>query len=209
MNYLIFLLLLIVPFSSHAVEPDAFIQEFHIITDLVINISRLVGFILFGLGWWSITKNAANPQQHPLSRSLWTMIAGASLCIAGVLYAMFSTSMFGDVVVANNSALALNTQAFQNMTGQLSTSGPGGVLAKIMPKATAGMILSVVYLIGVISFIKGVYIVKDAGEMSQAGGNSHGVRAVTHMLAGVVAMNFEKFGCLLDQSFGVGMFCPT
>jgi hypothetical protein len=208
MNPLI-LILLFVPFSASAVEPNVFIQEMHVVTDLIINISRLSGLILFGLGWWSITKNAENPQQHPLARSLWTMTAGASLCIGGVIYAMVATSVFGDVVIANNSALALNTQAFQNMTGTFNADVAGGVLEKIMPKATAGMVLSVVYLIGVISFIKGVYIVKDSGEMNQAGNMSHGMKAITHMFAGIIAMNFEKFGCLLDQSFGVGLFCPV
>ncbi len=209
MKYLLVLFLVIFSGSVNAADPAVVLNEFKVYTDFAINVGRLVGFILFGVSWYALKKNADNPNQYPLSTVIWGMISGLLLQIAGVLYSAFYNSFMGESRALDNSFLALDTAAVNQMAG-VATSGNTSILSKMVPPETMSMILAVLYFIGVISFLKGIYLVKDVGQQSQMGdGKGAGGKALVHMVAGFIAMHVTFFGCALEASFGFGLMCTS
>lgn len=208
MKYLIVLAVLMFSTNVYAVDSDAVLLEFKIYTDFVVNLFRLIGFILFGVSWYTLKKNAENPNQYPLSRVVWGMISGVLLQIGGVLYSAFYNSFMGESKALDNSFLALDINAINQLTGV--AGGANSLLGKMVPTETMSMILGALYFIGVISFLKGIYLVKDVGQENQMGeGKGAGGRAVVHMVAGFIAMHATYFGCALEASFGFGLMCTT
>jgi len=86
----------------------------------------------------------------------------------------------------------------------------GTILDKMLVEPLVAMILAVLYFIGVVSFLKGIYLIKDVGQQNSMGdGKSSGTRALVHMVAGFIAMHVTFFGCALEASFGFGLMCST
>jgi predicted membrane channel-forming protein YqfA (hemolysin III family) len=208
MKYLIAVTLLLFTNSVFAADPDVVLAEFKVMTDFAINVGRLVGFILFAMSWMTLKKNAENPNQYPLSTVIWGMISGLFLQIAGVLYSAFYNSFMGTSKALTNNFLALDPSSIVSLSGGANSTT--SILGKMVPPETMTMILAVLYFIGVISFLKGIYLVKDTGQQNNQGsGQSAGTRAVVHMVAGFIAMHPTFFGCALEASFGFGLMCPS
>jgi hypothetical protein len=208
MKYIAVFFLLLFSSSASAVEYTAVLAEFKVYTDFAINVGRLIGFILFGMSWYSLKKNADNPNQYPLSTVLWGMISGLFLQIAGVLYSAFYNSFMGESQALDNSFLALDIAAINQMSGV--ATGTNSILGKMVPPETMSMVIGILYFIGVLSFLKGIYLVKDVGQQNNMGdGKSAGGKAIVHMVAGFIAMHITKFGCALEASFGFGLMCTS
>jgi hypothetical protein len=207
MKYL-FLLSLIL-FSSGAAAADSadVLAEFKVFTNFAINLGRLVGFILFGVSWYALKKNAENPNQYPLSMVIWGMISGVLLQIAGILYSAFYNTFMDESKSLDNSFLALDVDSINSLAGTDETTS---ILGQMVPAETMAMILGLLYFIGVLSFLKGIYLIKDTGQQNNhGGGESSGGKAVVHMVAGFIAMHITYFGCAVEASFGFGLMCPT
>lgn len=208
MKYLLLIGLLLFSVDSHASNTENLMLEFKIYTDFVINVFRVIGFILFGVSWYTLKKNVENPNQYPLSRVVWGMISGLLLQIAGILYSAFYNSFMGDAKELDNSFLALDISAINQMSGVAGNSS--SILGSMIPTETMAMVLAVLYFIGVISFLKGIYLVKDIGQQNQMGeGRGAGGRAIVHMIAGFIAMHATYFGCAVEATFGFGLMCTT
>jgi hypothetical protein len=208
MKYLFLLSLIIFSGSAAAAENVAILNEFKVYTNFAINVGRLAGFILFAVSWYTLKKHAENPNQYPLSMVIWGMVSGLFLQIAGMLYSAFYNTFMGTAEVLDNSFLALDVDAINSMAGASGTTQ--SILGRMVPAETMAMVLGVLYFIGVLSFLKGIYLVKDTGQQNnQGGGESSGGKAIVHMVAGFVAMHVTFFGCAIEASFGFGLMCPT
>lgn len=206
----IVLAVLLVLFSSDlfAVSADSIVLEFKAFTDFAIHLGRLIGFVLFGLSWYAINKHATNPNQYPLSLPLWGMASGLFLQLAGILHSAFYNTITAENKPLDNSFLALDPAAINQMMGSV---GADSVLGRMVPPDTMAMIIAVFYFIGVCSFLKGCFLIKDLGNPSaqNQGGSSVGGRVSVHLIAGFIGMHLSLFGCAIERSFGFGLMCVT
>jgi len=202
----IIVVLLLMSTNTYAADVDSVMTEFKVFTDFSINVARLVGFILFGASIYTLKKRADNPNQYPLSMAVYGMISGVFLQIAGFIYTMFYNTMLGVGETPTNKFLALDISSLNALTGG---SAQHSLLGKMVPAETMSMVLAVLYFVGAVSFLKGIYLIKDMGQPNTAGGSSSGKLVIVHMGAGLVAMHVTFFGCMLEASFGFGLMCTT
>jgi hypothetical protein len=172
---------------------------------LVITV-RLVGFlmgiVLFISGLLRIRKNAENPNNYSISSCIWMLISGSLLISLGTFYNVISSSMGASLIGDTKSILAVNAH-ISLASGTQSASG----FAKFVPTETGQTILAFIYFIGIVSFVKGIFLLKDLGSpQGQQAGLS---KPITHIMGGVVAMNILKFSCMVGVFIGSDIICLT
>lgn len=208
MSSRIALIILFVFFSSpvYALDIPNLMEFFDVVVVTVINAGRLIGFILFGLSWWGVTKSANNPNQFPLSRCAWGMVTGIALLMAGVFYSAFDNTIQNNGRALDNTFLAMDVNALKQLAGGSSTAvTPLGLL---IPPDTMLLILGGLYVIGVIAFIKGLYSFKDSAEHNPNGTGAVG-KGLVYSVSGYLAMNITFFGCGVSELIGMSILCPS
>lgn len=175
------------------------------ITVLVIAV-RVIGFfigmVLFVSGLLRLRKNAENSNSYPMASCIWMLISGALLISLGQFYSIVAGSMEQSLTGQSNSILAVN--AHINLDKSIKASSG---FARFVPSATGQSILAFVYFIGILSFTRGVMLLKDLGSPQ---GQQMGVgKPITHILGGAVAMNILQFSCMIGAFIGSDVICLT
>jgi len=113
------------------------------------------------------------------------LVAGALLSVDKLLSA------------ANNSIFAGDVQTYASL--QYAAAGP----ERGQAEAVIGGIMAFVAVIGMISFIKGIYIMRQIAE-----GNSQTsmMASVTHILGGAIAVNLGAFITAVQNTLGISDF---
>jgi hypothetical protein len=174
-------------------------------TVLVITV-RLVGFlmglVLFISGLLRIRKNAENPNSHSMASCIWMMISGTLLISLGTFYSIVSSTLDTSLVGSGASILSVNAHI-----SLPSGTQPGKGFSQFIPTESGQSILAFVYFIGMLSFVRGIMLLKDLGSPQ---GQQMGMgKPVTHILGGAVAMNILKFSCMIGAFIGSDVICLT
>ena len=154
------------------------------------------GLFLFGFGVYGVYKASASPNQNSYSSSFKYVLSGTLLLSIITTYGIIvRTTVNEQWNESARSVLALNERALENFSGTSTNT----VLGAMMPASLGVVMLGIIYLIGFISFIRGLYLIKDIGGNSQ---NAAGLgKVLTHIIGGVVCMNLTRTSCLLANSF--------
>ncbi|MND11560.1 hypothetical protein D3C87_351680 [compost metagenome] len=200
MNKKINIGLLLALFSGAASADGIAAETINPIASLIVSIGYLVGLTLFVHGLYGIKKNSESPQQYPFGKCVAEMVSGVLLLLSGYFYGVVRNSAVNDGWSYDNSnALALDHTALSNM-GDLSQS----FLGQYLPVQTIEMLIGFVYLFGLMSFLKGIYMLKSIGAVN----NQDGIgKVATHICGGIVCMNIASFSCLVSSFIGVSMLC--
>jgi hypothetical protein len=100
----------------------------------------------------------------------------------------------------DSSLLAIDRQ----MADEVANVG-SSYLGNMMPESTAMLLLGFVYIVGLIAFVRGIWLLKNVGSMDQNSGGT--AKALTHLLGGFVTMNIMEFSCLVGTTLGISMLC--
>ncbi len=175
------------------------------INSLIVSLFFLFGLCLVGAGIYGVKQNGENKNQYPLGHAVSKMVAGVLLLSSSGVYHMLSGTVTGSTGgLSSNNVLSLQDS---NLLSQSSSLG-NSWLGEYLPMETIEMLIGLIFLFGVYSFLKGIYLIKDAGAPKQQGQDS-GVlkKSVIHLAAGMIAMNILDFACFLGNTFNVPMLC--
>lgn len=203
----------------------AIIEQFSAFVRLILDSGVVIGIAIVALGIFGFYKQTEYPQNYPLARNIFYIFAGTMLISSSYIFQAFDQTMLPtqdgvDVVKSfsagggwNERALYMNEEAVLSVVqnGINTTAlGQGGVSSQLIPPRTSALVVGFLYMIGVLSFVKGIYMLKDAGDMgnSQQGQSPIG-KSIVHMVAGVIAVNINQFGCIVGATFGTTLFCAA
>ncbi|MBP4081433.1 hypothetical protein [Aeromonas sp. MrichA-1] len=189
-------------FSGFALADDTASSIVNPVAELFVSIGYLVGLILFVLGLYGFKKNSESPQQYPMSYCIANLTTGTLLLLSGYFYGVVRNTAVNDGwSYDNSSALALDKTALAN-SGNITNS----FLGQYLPVHTVELLIGFIYLVGLLAFLKGIYMLKSVGSASNNGSDGIG-KALTHICGGVVSMNILSFSCLVSSIIGVSMIC--
>lgn len=178
------------------------IEQIQSFVTLAIQVAYLLGAILFIMGLWGFKKAGENAAQYPVMKNVMTLVAGALLLSISTFYNIASETISSDFSGSSKSILEVNPHIADLKISAKNT------FSSFIPAESAKAILAFVYMVGLFSFIKGIYMMKDIGG-SQMGGQNGGSagKCITHIIGGVLAMNITKFSCMVGSFLGSDKLC--
>lgn len=132
-----------------------------------------LGIILIMIGISRLIKSAQDGPKGPGGLgTLMTFVIGSALVSSHSLVTFFSSSLFGKKITETNALLAFD----------------GGMTEAELAHAhtVISAILKFLFVVGIISFIRGLYIVRGVAEGAQ---NSSMMAGLTHIIGGALAIN--------------------
>lgn len=164
---------------------------------LMESLAYLIGLVLVGAGLYKAYKNPQNPQQHTIGSAVRYMLSGTLLLsITTVFNVLTRTTVDPTWTDSGRAMLALDQRALQDF----ETASNSQVLGGLMPESLGAIVLGFVYLVGFIAIIRGVFLMKEVGQMG--GQNQAGIgKVMTHLIGGVIAMNLTQSACIMASTF--------
>jgi len=143
-------------------------------------------------------KYGSDPRASSTPHILAYLIIGAILIVAGQGAGSLTLSMFG----------MGTSDAIDCADGVSCTTNVGRVLGwnaslgNVKFATAVAAALTFFQLIGILAFIRGLYIVKNAVEGT---GQATVVQGFTHIVGGVLAINIYTILEVIDQTFGTNL----
>jgi hypothetical protein len=183
--------------------------QFSSFVSLMVQGAAIVGLAIFGTSIYGFYKQTTFPQNYPFGRNVSMFFAGTLLIISGSAFQAFDNSLMGTDDNIGSGSLYMDRGALEELVSNGIETGSATNGTQILPAKTAALVIGAMYLIGVISFLKGIYLLKDAGEMGSNNGKEPIKSAIVYMISGVIAVNINSFGCVLGSTFGTTLFCSA
>lgn len=154
---------------------------------ILLGFCYLAGIILIMIGISRLLKSEQDGARGPMGFGtiMTFLIAGALLSMDKLL------------TVANNSIFSGNVKAYAELTYAAAGAEKGHA------EAVIGGILAFVAILGMISFIRGFFMLRQVSE-----GNSQAsmMAAVTHIIGGSIAVNLGGFIYAVQNTLGIASF---
>jgi hypothetical protein len=147
------------------------------------------GVFLIIRGLIKASKHGTDPNAYSIPKILTSLIVGTILVTVGQSLNMILTTLFGtDSTTPASDVLNWNIVQELNAGTQFTTA----IIAA----------LTFFQMIGIIAFVRGWMIVKNAAENV---GQATMVQGFTHIIGGVLAINIYGFLEIIDKTFGTNM----
>lgn len=168
---------------------------------LTVSICYLIGIVTFIYGLLGFKYNSSNPQQFPISNCFMNVLTGSFFLSMPTVYSVLKRSTLDD---SWNESSPLSLEAHTDGLGDFS----GSFFGSYMPEETGRAVVGFVYLIGLISFARGLYRLKYVGlnQMNSPSGQGMG-GALSHMIGGVLVMNIIDVSCIVGETVGMDQLC--
>lgn len=158
----------------------------------------LIGLWLSGYAcfvWYSQNKLGGQKSGYsPIS----TFLAGNALMISTVLYEYFMNTALGDNWDSSVSFGAIDDVALRSIEGAQSP------LMQFLPENTVALISGFIYLMGLYSYLRGVYLLRFVGMAGDNPNNNSLSKSSAHIIGGMILMNVNAFACSI-----LGLFIAT
>ncbi|MCB1592086.1 MAG: hypothetical protein KDI90_06500 [Alphaproteobacteria bacterium] len=155
--------------------------------------SFVAGMIFIMIGVSRIVKTAQEGARGPGGRgTIATFVVGGILLSATTILRAFSASFFG-----NNITFTFANLAYTAGMTPLETQAVYHVI---------GAVLKFMILIGMISFVRGLFIMRDVAEGNQ---QASLMAAMTHIIGGALAVNLGPLLNAVQTTLGVTAFGVT
>lgn len=174
------------------------------LSSLVVAVGFLIGLILFIYGVYGFKKNADSPQQFPISMCIGNCVTGMFLLASSFMYSAFRGTFIGDNWQGDRAGLSLD----RHMSGSSGNNMPDNFLTRALTPEARNVIIAFVFLVGLIAFIRGLFLFRDFGERSKSGGSSTAM-AFFHVIGGIICMNILMFSCIFAKTFNIPHICSV
>lgn len=186
---------LLVLFAPNAFAADVY-GNVTAIGTLFISIGYMVGLYLFigGLYGFYASAKYGNDPSRSFTSAFYQLMAGTLLLLPTTIYAISKGSIEPTWSMTNDN-LALSSTALDgiNKVGFLG----------YLPDQTVKTLFAMIWLIGLYGFLKGIYLIKFAGEQSNGQQEYSPMKKIfMHMIGGVVLMNIKDASHLVGSFFG-------
>ncbi len=155
--------------------------------------SFVAGLIFIMIGISRLTKSAQEGARGPGGiGTISTFVIGAVLMSATTILNAFSSSMFNNSIVKTDASLTY-------------TSGMSAVETQAAHNVISA-VLKFMIIIGMISFVRGIFIMRDVSEGSQQASTMAGL---THIIGGALAVNLGPLLNAVQTTLGITAFGVT
>lgn len=206
---LIALILLFSPLSSYAATAgNEFISSQALpVNSLMLTIATLLGLLTFGFGVYDLARSSKMPQQFTVPNAFAKIFTGFMLLSLNFIYSALMNTATGDSGISND-ALKIDSSALAS--AETISALQNSPLGAYLPEKTISIILGFIFLVGLYSFISGIFMCRDIGSTSQMNQSQQGgvvKKAVIHIVSGMLLMNITQFSCVVGKSLGVSYLC--
>lgn len=178
-------------------------DDLRALSSLVVAIGFLIGLIMFIFGIYCFKKNSENPQQYTMGKCIGNTTTGILLLASSFMYSSFRGSLLSEEWEQGRTGLSMD----KHISDSLSQM-PDNFLTKSLTPETRQLIIGFVFLVGIIAFIRGLFLFKDFGQRTQ-GGSSGTAMALFHIIGGIICMNIMMFSCMFAKTFSIPYICGT
>lgn len=158
----------------------------------------LIGLWLSGYAcfvWYNQNKvGGQKTQNSPFA----TFFAGNALMLSTVLYEYFMNTALDDSWDKSVSFGAIDEVALRSIEGAQSP------LMQFLPDNTVALISGFIYLMGLFSYLKGIYLLRFMGMGGDPSQGSPASKSAAHIVGGMILMNINAFACVI-----LGIFITT
>lgn len=166
-----------------------FMDIFQPAISLFLAFGYLAGLVLVFVGITRMIKSAQDGPRGPSGMgTIMTFVIAGVLFSLSTMMSTFSTSLFGDSMIATYAELQTST-------------GDEAVDEHIL--AVISTTLVFLTIVGWISFIRGFFILREVAEGSS---QASLMAATTHIIGGAIAVNLGPFMNAVQSTFGIDTF---
>lgn len=162
---------------------------------LFISVGFMIGLFLFISGLYSVylMGKHGNDPSRSFGAAFSKLSAGTILLLSVTMYSIVKGTV-GPSWSMTNDSLALSSTALDglNKVGFL----------EYLPNETLITLFSMIWLIGLFGFLKGIYLIRFTSEQANGQQGSPITKVLTHMIGGVVLMNIRDASNLVGGFFG-------
>ncbi|WP_137297115.1 hypothetical protein [Psychromonas sp. SP041] len=193
-------------FSSFALADDAYLSSSSgvtVIAEFLVSGGTMIGLVFFVSGIYGLYARAENPSQYPLGVCVSSIVSGTFLIIPSQVYAWTVNSFSSDSDWATNSTMLSVSTKLSDDLSDIS----GTFLGEYISDDTFTTLMGMIYLVGLFGFLRGIYLIKEAGQLSNQQQGSSFAPAFWHIVGGCAVMNILQFGCFLSWLSGISYLC--
>lgn len=171
---------------------------------VVLGAASFIGVLLFANGLIAVYQSQTGRSNKTIGQAVITMFVGTFMLSVGWVYGLMRASFVGanstGVSYEGRGTLALDAAAIASGNAAAKTG-----YGKFIPAQTLQAVFAFVFLVGLIAFIHGVYLLKNIGT---DGGSPDMKRAcIYRIFGGLVCMNITWFSCLVGGILGIESMC--
>jgi intracellular multiplication protein IcmC len=189
--------------SSTAVDAAAnFVNnDARIIESFIFGAAYLIGAVLSVAGLYKLKMHGEDPLRTPLGTAIGYVMVGTIILSGPMIIGVVK-----DTIYPTTSSSSGYIQIVPTM--QSVSSGTFQALGGIIRPEMGQAIIGFMVLVGLISFFRGLYLLKEVGREDQMGGTRAGLgKALTHIIGGAMAINIVETSCLLGKTIGFSALC--
>lgn len=161
----------------------------------------LIGLWLSGYAcfvWYNQNKVGGQKSGYsPIS----TFLAGNALMLSSVLYEYFMNTALDDSWDQSVSFGAIDEVSLRAIEGAQSP------LMQFLPDNTVALITGFIYLMGLFSYLKGIYLLRFVGMAGDDPNRNFLSKASAHIIGGMILMNINAFACTILSVFVTTGMC--
>ena len=173
--------------------------------DVVLAVSTVIGVSITSIGIYGLRKAAEN-NQFTYTQALAGMGAGILMLSAWPLFQIIQTTLLPDTAYGE-CVRSMTTHPFAVPDLQGPNMGSSG-FAQYLPTNAGEILWNFLYLIGIVAYFRGFFLLRRAGEPSQAGQPTAMTTGLTHIFGGFLLINIGDVGCLIADALEFQMLCP-
>lgn len=174
------------------------------LTSLVVAVGFMIGVIMFIFGVYSFKKHSESPQQYTIGMCIANVLTGCFLIASSFMYSAFRGTIMDDNWEQGRLGLSMDKHVGSGSGNDM----PENFLTRSLTPEAKQVIIGFVFLVGLIAFIRGLYLFKEFGERSKSGGSATSM-ALFHVFGGIICMNILMFSCIFAKTFNIPHICST
>lgn len=192
-----------IPGLANAASVDT-VAQLSSLFSVVLGAASFLGVLLFANGLMGVYASQSGRSNNTIGQSIIKMFVGTFMLSIGWVYGLMKASFVGNDATGVNydgrGSLALDSAAIAAGNSAAATG-----YGKFIPAQTLQAVFAFVFLIGLIAFIHGVYLLRNVGA---EGGSPDMKRACFYrILGGLICMNITWFSCLVGGILGIESMC--
>lgn len=197
-------MLLIALLAAPAARADSVIAnllaQYPSVNTMLISLAYVIGTVLVVTGVFLLKKNALDSERYPLGRSIMTLVVGSCLLSLPLVSEVIQRSIFGGG--------ALTTLAIDENMERMGNNGVFDIFNDLISANMGKALVGFIMLVGLISLIKGLIMLRDIGRSLHEGQQGSGIgKAFTHIIGGSVCLNLIQTSCVIADTLGFQAIC--
>jgi len=174
------------------------------ISKIIVLAGEVLGLSITLISLYGFYAHNNNPNQHPTGANVTGLIAGAFLTVSSAAYSWTVNSVASSANwVSDSSMLAVGSHINDSYDDMKDT-----FLGQYLTEDSFGTLMGFLFIIGLISFIRGLYLFKDSGKIDNS--NESGIyKSIWHVIGGVSLMNITQVICFASWLLGIPLICAA